>query len=441
MAKKYIAPFVDYWINVLRESGLGCANTDQQTKDLVKELFEVTDKFCPVGEDDCKEFWFSVPCGSFKEFKELPYYCYDDEEEEQEEYKWRYPEEKKWYRFQSVHHCGAGRTKDNEYFGVFVASEYVLAVNDINSESGFPIDATEFVLFLIEMAKQTIESVQQGTYQAKIEQELPYKYRRGTILRKDYWDIVQEERKEFLERLTESELAEFLSYAETFPKDREWEQVPPDCIVEMTIRDYYEACAKGLDANFCKYERCWRFKDTEEEHLRYGGITPKEKYYSKADGRDNGMQNGPMDDPKELELWLEGKGDFYDFNGSHPWEVLHSSIMFSIHHNRNNPSPKYYALSGGYYSTCHETVRFFLELKRAGLPVILYGGYRIAARYLETDRIGIVPIEFSEYYGDVSCQMGGYEVSDRYHLPEEVPEKTIIPRVEWIQEEIVQLKG
>lgn len=66
------------------------------------------------------------------------------------------------------------------------------------------------------------------------------------------------------------------------------------------------------------------FMDSEKEHRRYGGVTPKELYYMFADGRDDSMSKVPLDDAGAFAEWLEQKGLYYEFNGHHPWELLPS---------------------------------------------------------------------------------------------------------------------
>lgn len=86
----------------------------------------------------------------------------------------------------------------------------------------------------------------------------------------------------------------------------------------------YEACAICYQAIGLEPKSHCMFVDSDEEHQRYGGVTPKELYYMYADGRDGGMSKLPLDDAAAFEEWLEQKGPHYEFNGHHPWEILPS---------------------------------------------------------------------------------------------------------------------
>ncbi len=103
----------------------------------------------------------------------------------------------------------------------------------------------------------------------------------------------------------------------------------------MTARIFYEACAVIYESLGVKRDvRFYLYKENETERQRYGngGLTPKEMYYAIADGRDDGLRNVPMDDPAAFENWMEMKEPYYEFNGSHPWEIIPSfSISNSMH--------------------------------------------------------------------------------------------------------------
>lgn len=104
---------------------------------------------------------------------------------------------------------------------------------------------------------------------------------------------------------------------------------------EMTARYFYEACATIYSALGLHRENViYQFEEQDTEHKRYGigKQTPKEMYYALADGRDNGLKNVPMDDSVAFEEWYHRKEPYYEFNGSHPWEIIPSmSISHSMH--------------------------------------------------------------------------------------------------------------
>ena len=421
---------VSRWINILGRGHSPMA-LDESSLEAVKELFKVTAGIKAAGDDDRKEFWLSAKRGSLEEFREY----YDDDDTDEEELKadmlaW-FPDEVMWYSFISVHHDGVGE----EFYGVFVGNKYVLAVNDCNA-GGWPIDATPFINWLIEETKKVINEVATGKYNDRIAEQLPYKYKEGTILRKDYWDIYPELRMEYRNFFSESVIKDFMETAESFDCDK---TDPERLYKEITARQFYEACSIGYKAIGREPRACWRYKESEEERNRYGGVTPKEYYYMYADCRDDGLINVPMDNAEAFAEWLNEKGPYYKFNGHHPWEIIPSgSIAFSLHmFVRKTDGGYYLELSGDKFERSIDTVRFYLAIKKAGFPVYLYNADVLKARFDETDEIGILPTGiYSPYISNVN----GKYVADTVHLKNDIKEPIVIAKADWQTEPKVSLE-
>jgi len=427
---------VGYWLRVLSDHNHPNI-LDEDSIETVKKLFEINDKIQAEGDDDRKELWLSAKRGTLEEFKEY-YYDEADEEELKVAYDDYYPDEVVWYKFVSVHHQCIG--SEEEFYAVFLGHEYVLAVNDCNVK-GYPIDATEFLNWLIEAVERAIEQVAQGIYNDMIDSELPHKYRYGTISRKDYWDIYPDKRSEYRSCFKESEIHEFMSIAhpEPYADDESIELMPT-----ITARQFYEACAIGYKALGLEPRSCYRHKETDEERMRYGGeATPKEYYYMYADGRDDGMINVPLDNHEAFAEWLEHKGPYYKSNGGHPWEIIPSmSISHSLHlhiwKSQNDRKPGYYfCLSGAKYLRSSDTVLFYLALKKAGYPVYLCDCEILKARFSEEDRIGILPEAIRSIYGSSAF---GRNVEDCVNLDDGNNPKAVIAAAEWVAEKEINLK-
>ena len=423
---------VDCWIQVLHHRSFECATLDKASQDMLRLLFEITDVLKPVGEDDLKLFWISVKRPTIKQYRK--FYDKNDisDDELHLEYEREYPHAESWYKVRMVRHGKA----DKEFFGVFLNGEYVLAINDPNNR-GCPEDVTEFIEWLIEQATAVVDRVKAGIYNEEIARELPKEYQYGKILRRDYWDIYPEERKAYRGEFTQQEIDDFLALSSELTEDHPRSWIPDNAWSSMTARQYYEACGVvfktlGLTSQGEK----WRYTDSEDEIHRYGDPTPKEQYYMFADGRDDGLQNVPMDDPEELEKWLNGKGEFYESNGSHPWELRSSfSTSFSMHMGIHYQGKYYLWLSGEKMGRSVETIRAYLALRQAGYPVELIYGKRMLARLTETDFIEILPEYCNSIYGSSS-----YDMLDAINLndgdkPNEVCEKAI-----WKPERTVELK-
>ena len=408
---------VDYWIDVLHRDGL---TLDEQSQSALMDLFRLTEQMAPVGRDNRREFWITARRGTPEEYR--PYYDEDASEEElatamQEQY----PLEEYWYKVVTVHHMDCRR---GEYFGVFLNNSCILTINDPN-ENGNPYNAKEFNDWLLMETKGVLEKLRNGTYNAEVQEKLPTDYKYGVISRKDYWNIYPEDRDAYRSAFTQQQIKGFLQSKDEFVED----YMPPHCLPHITARDFYEACALCYRAIGLEPKPRCMFVDSDEEHQRYGGVTPKELYYMFADGRDDGMSKVPLDDATAFAEWLEQKGLYYEANGHHPWEILPSySTEDSGHLCVGKVSDSYYfSLSGSSKSRSKDTIRCFLALRAAGLPVRLHEGNKMQARLEETDMIGIVPEGRTTRY---VYSIMEYSFLDAVHLydgdkPEQVAEKAI----------------
>lgn len=453
---KQNALWLDGEIRMLSYSSFGTYKLNDEDENLLKELFHTIEELEPVQKesicDDRKyKFWFSVPAPTVEEYYDAYHEEYTTRKEMEEEWKYYYPYPSCWYQVTAITHEDR---KNERFYGIFLNSDYILSAGDSNAVADNGISASPVILFLTEKVKDVIRMVQKGTYNQMIEKELPLRYRKGTISRKDYYALFPDLKKELLDGLTESEIREFAEYAEK-------EDIPDSSLIpEMTARTFFEACDCGYKSCRYKERKSMLFHDTEEEHQRYGKITPRERYSMYADGRDDGLSSLPLDDAKAFEAWNQKKEPYYKFNGRHPFEVRTSfSISHSIHlyamQKKDTPDmtkqedkDRWIFTSHGWYflvsctepAETAEVVRWTLALGRAHYPVLVYNGKDIAERLTETGRIGIMPYgsdifsrrNYGMFHGDISDTAALEEVD--YENPD------VTGKIDWIPEEKVELK-
>ena len=299
-------------------------------------------------------------------------------------------DEKEWmvYEYGKMTKSGANLhlitlIQHDDFYGVFVDGSYVLSSGDPNT-NGYPIDATSLVQWVDESIRWTKELVERGEYEQTLHRITKF-ILRGSILRKTYYDIHPEYRKE-METLFPTKVYEDLKKELKKKGER----------LVLTSRDYFDAARDALvGANFQEKEKHYMpLKESEEEKARYGGKTSREWYMAYADGRDNGLTSLPLDDHEEFVRWLHNKGDYFCFNGNHPWELVPSgSISNSIHLFVSDD--RKLELSGSAYLPSGSTVMMFLALKRAGWNVSLYESKVFLARKEERDLVRIVPQELA----------------------------------------------
>ena len=433
------APVIDNYIESLGAHGFGgCRALDEKSKERLEKLFEVTNVIKTKSEDNTHvRLWFRAPVGTLEECRKS--FC-DNTDEEIEEYFEGYKDIKeKWYLFSSSYYYDKAR--DIMHRGVWVNDTYTLSVNDVNEECGFPVDATEFIDWLIEEATRVVEELKNGTYNDRIKKELPVTKRYGLISARDYYDINKEWDDAYLSHFKEGDVDKFLKYAK-----EEKEKIPENAYDAMTARDFFEACKVCYVGDGKEEKTTPLFKETEEERERYGGVTPREWYYRYADGRDEGLSQLPLDDPEVFGRWAKKEGEFKDNWGGHPYEIRTSWDLFHSIHLYPCESVEtgkwYFALSGPANSTIPETVRYYISMKEAGLPVMLYAMDEIERIISRKGYIGILP-DYIFSFGFRHSDRFEEDIDEYVNLFEEVNEERIEKikeKTKWLDEPVVELK-
>lgn len=93
-------------------------------------------------------------------------------------------------------------------------------------------------------------------------------------------------------------------------------------------------------------------------------------------------------------------------------------------------------LAGDAWTRTIETVKFYLVLRRAGIPVFLREAKTLAQRLAETEMIGIVPEGVTPAY--CSSWFPGEHIIDYMNLPYEDREK-FLPFCTWYDEPQIAL--
>ena len=393
----------------------------KKTKEMIKELANILDQLEPHGDDNLHTVWISINRPTFRQFYDY-YYEYDnpykkaDEEviaDSKEDYAECFPEKKVWFRLSVKHFT---RSPEEEFYALFINNNYVFSVDDLNSK--ITCEGTDLLKWAIDESKKVVEEVKMGTYKSNVLDKIPYKYRLGTIKRSDLWEALPENKEEFFScyEIEENEKF-FLNY--------KMGKNSNPMLKEITARTFFEACSviyRALERT--KPNKTYRFVESDSEHERYKGQeqTPKEMYYANADGRDDGLKNVPMDDPKAFKEWIHDEGPFYEFNGCHPWEIIPSmSIMFSMHFYPviNDAEECRFIISGSSEMRTPETIIAANALFEAGYPVEVDDWNKITDRLNGEDFIDVVPSGESYFLGG------------SFVLPKGKKETEVVKRVKW----------
>ena len=411
MAVEY-APQVQSHIRWLSDNSYMSGNNypyDEISVKNINNIFELLKKIKQTKED-VWELWLTAGRGPIEAFGDYEELLLDGEVDSREDFEswWKseYPDEIAWYDFTAV------ERKDTGYKAIFLANKMIIEI-DPRKSGGFEQDISEFTEWLLHQVEKCIDELKSGTYNKRVVNELPFKYRTGTIVRKDLHDLCPDLRNYFKEELNEQQISDFVRLIEQQPDDIE----EIDAIPHFTAGEFYKLCSLGYKAN--NYKGCDK--------------TPKEQYYLHADGRDENLGDIDPDSEEEFIAWLHDNTRF----GGHPWEVCRGGnsthISLYVYHNENGFR---LSLDGKSFNRCVETIKFYLALKEYGTPVYLHYGQKLKERILETELVGIVPeTVFPRYCESMFPEMN---IIDFMHLPDENREQ-IANKCIWLTEKEIEL--
>lgn len=415
MAGKLTQPKVEHYIHWLKGNDhfgmYGCLY-DEKSNALLNKLFDLLEQVSPIAKNGARTLWLRAERGPIEDYGNAAQLIEDGEFESEEEFiaSWKsyFPDEVEWYEFSAV------RIKDEGYRAVMLAHEFVIVQDNRREPSRFPNEIPEFVQWLLDGVEECIAMLKEGTYNDFVERNLPPQHRTGTIRRKDFWDVWPSARTDFFKDISAEDVEEFIRTAALQAEDRSSfdKRIPT-----MTVNNFFRFCAMGYAENH--YDGC------EKTH--------REQYYLHADGRDEGLGEVSPDDPAAFQAWLHDR----EKRGGHPWEVCRggNSTHISLYVMQDEKGFFLY-LAGDAWNRTIETVKFYLALTRAGVPVYLGEARTLVARLTEEEKIGIVPEGIiPAYCGD---RFPDEHIIDFMNLPYEDREK-FLPYCTWYKEQPVTL--
>ncbi|MEE1047008.1 MAG: hypothetical protein U0M60_06240, partial [Clostridia bacterium] len=360
-------------------------NITSESKKIFNEIFDILKRIKPSGDRNYRQAWFKVPRGYYLDCFEdvedaLDYYGIKDESKLQAEYEKSYPDDYYWFQFDSIEDKYARALQINRFFVIEEA-------DSIHNE--WERDLTEILAWIKEMLLKVIKECEDGTYNDKVKNELPYAKRYGVISRKDFWEVRPDRKEAELKDLTDDEFEKFISIIQN-------EEKPPrDRIKNMTFNQYFKfAILAHKNAGLNIDENASLFRQFECNAEDFGGRI--------LDGLDH-------DSPDDFYRFYKGEWRM----GGHPWGLLMGSSRSRIMLWPELDDNGYYFLFGGNPNwSIYEMIKMYLALKEAGLPVAFCNANESIA-YLKTeDLVGIV----SEDDIPVYCQSKFNEVvGDFYH--------------------------
>lgn len=377
MKQMMTAPKVDNYIRTLSSNtSLGYNfpfDYDGKSYENIDTLFELLQQISPVNERGDRILWFPVMRGDIADFGSYEEFLEDGEVNSLEEFKalWSgyYPESEKWYKIVAID------DKEINYRAIFLNLKFVIEVDGRKQQKRTPYDISEFTGWLVSAVGQCITELRAGTYNRMVNERLPSWCRVGTIKRKDFWTVFPKLKEDFFASITEEEVSEFIRLAR---KQAHTMQEFTQRRQTMAAADFLSFCAMGYAAN--GYAGCDK--------------SPAEQYRLHADGRDDGLLSLDLDSESAFAYWLDSSHGI-----GHPWEVCRGGNSTHISLMCEKDDNGYWLILAG-SSECRtiETIKFYLALCKAGVPVYLHHAAALISRLEETELIGIVPRDVIPVY-------------------------------------------
>lgn len=183
----------------------------EETSKLLDELFSLVKTIAPYHKNGSRELWFRVERGTPEDYGDINEAIeYGDVKNEEKFYKnweWEFPKEIKWYHFRAF------EAKDLKYRAVFLGHRMVICESDREDSIPIRYDISEFVQWLVDSVKECIAMLKNGTYNDFVRENLPREHRTGTILRKHFWAVLPECRKEFFRDISKEDMDEICCFA------------------------------------------------------------------------------------------------------------------------------------------------------------------------------------------------------------------------------------
>lgn len=233
---------------------------------------------------------------------------------------------------------------------------------------------------LIEAARKWMKFVRRDWVKAnkQVQLEYPLRYRCGiapnALIRASIKDIYRLD-KELGKRKTRKLVGLF---EQGFFFRAENAELPT-----MTANDYFRYCKIAYIAGKRKKEKIDESMSGREMYSRY------------ADGRHEGLLDIDPASEQEFADWIDGKHPKRS-SGGHPWEIkrggntTHIDLYVTRPPSFRKPAFKI-ELRGESIGRMVETMRMFLAIHEAGLPISIANAEGVRKRLLAQDNIGIIP--------------------------------------------------
>lgn len=376
---------------------------DKNSKKIFDEIFDLIAPIKPLNDNNYRELWLTAERGTRTEINK---FLDKEDRYTKEEFNQCYPNMLSWYKFGSI---------DVNGFRIIQLRSLKFIVEEGKFVEIEGYNYTEILSWLKSAIEDALTYLREGTYNQRVEEELPYELRYGVMLRKDYWRELPEIKREVLKGISEEDIERFLNYAESEGNN----YVPSGRISSMTFNKYF-------DIAYCAYKMAGWIDDEE---------SPEKHFFRHCEDFGGGViYHLNYASVEEFEHYYKVESHNY---GGHPWGIVRGSSRSRIMlYPRKMDDGYYFEFTGNPNWSIFEIVKLYLGLKDNNVPVVLLNKDEIFAYLREEDYVGFVP----ETDIPVYCQLKfkHHKVDDFRHYNPEIHSK-ILNKIEWQEYDKIEL--
>lgn len=372
--------------------------------EIYNDIFQLFARIKPTGSNHYRQVWFKVPRGTYTDYgfandkEACEYFEIDSPSKLKDTFEEWFPRSEYWLGIESVSDNG---------FRMLRIGEFTITIDSDcrHDEDWREHNYSELLAWVKKGLEETIAECEAGSYNDRIERELPYTLRYGVIRRRELWDHHPEYRQHQLKNLTEEEIQDII---ELLKKNMD-SSIPTERIKDMTFRQYFEYAAIAFKAAGFTVE----------------GSTPFSLFA--CYGEDFGgriLQNVDHDSAENFLKFYNGEWRA----GGHPWGFMRGSSRSRIMlYPKLDEGGYYFVFSGNPNWSIYEIVKMYSALYAAGLPILFCRPQETLSYLLEEDLVGFVTENDLRVY----CQLAFKEhINDFYYFcPEE--DEAIKSRINW----------
>ena len=351
---------------------------DEKTFEVMLRIEAKMAELAPMGYDELRSVWIETLRGDIEEWYRFEDYRNPDngiEEERRlwkEEWEYNYPTEVIWFQISTQRYQDMMTLyiSDGEYQTTFLSNKHNAAVNEPIDE--YIYDFVDKLTQLEGYLSKVIDSIKENPqrYSDYLEEHLPFRKRKGRIIRKRLWEIIPSEKGSYGNTEEVMEMLRDLSSGKVTRPGK-----------EMTLRKYIHYWAQAYRCHYRLLHEKASFKWPEQ-------ADDLEVFKHSPTGHD--MSDYDLDSPADFDRWDHHSARFY-----HGYDLIYARVHL---YPEKTEDGWVMHLTGGeaFFS---DVFGFALGLYREKAPFVISSVDEILSTLAGSDEVEIVPGPCSSHVG------------------------------------------